>query len=59
MNFEFIDSKDWLNRPGPYAFQWDHLLFIFISLILGVLLAFYLKGKSRKVIQNVLIGLWN
>lgn len=58
MNFEFIDSKDWLNREAPYAFQWDHLLFIFIPLILGILLAFYLKGKSRKVIQNVLIGLW-
>lgn len=58
MNFDFLDSKDWLGREGPYAYQWDHLLFVFVPLILGVLLAFFLKGKSKTVIRNVMIGLW-
>ncbi|MBR0440019.1 MAG: YwaF family protein [Bacilli bacterium] len=49
---------DWLNREPPYAFTWDHFLFIFIYIFLGILLAFYLRKKSRKTITIVLICLW-
>ena len=55
---DFIDSKDWLGREGPYAFKFDHLLFVFIPLILGVLLAFFLRKKSKKTIKTVMIILW-
>lgn len=55
---DFFTSTDWLGREGPYAFKLDHLLFILISLSLGVLLAFLLKKKDKKIIKGVLIGLW-
>lgn len=50
--------KDWLNREPPYAFTWDHFLFIFLYISLGTLLAFYLRKKSKKTIKIVLICLW-
>ena len=55
---EFFDSRDWLNREPPYAFQWDHLLLVLLPLALGVLLAFLLRGKDKKVIRTWLISLW-
>ena len=44
----FYDSRDWLNREPPYAFQWDHILLVFIGLAIGVLLAMFLRNKSQK-----------
>ena len=29
---DFYDSYDRLNRAAPYAFQWDHLLFVIIGI---------------------------
>ena len=56
---EFFTSPDWLNRPGPnYAFQLDHILFIVISMLIGVGLCFLLHGKEKKTIKTVLISLW-
>ena len=56
---DFFDSYDWLNRPGPkYAFQLDHILFIIIGLLIGVLLCFLLRKKDKKVIKIVTICLW-
>ena len=55
---EFIDSTDWLNREPPYAFQWDHILFIVVGLLIGVFLALFLRKKSRKAIKIILISLW-
>ena len=55
---DFINSNDWLNRPGPYAFQWDHLLFVLLPLALGVLLAIFLRNRSRNLIRTWLISLW-
>ena len=55
---EFLDKKDWLNREPPYAFQWDHLVWVLVGLAIGVFLAFYLRGKSKKLIRNVLVGMW-
>lgn len=37
---DFYDSVDWLNREPPYAFQWDHLLFVILGLAIGIFLAF-------------------
>ena len=55
---DFFDSNDWLNREPPYAFQWDHLLFVILGLAIGLFLAFFLRGKSKKTIKIVLISLW-
>ena len=55
---DFFTSKDWLNREGPYSFTWDHLLLMLVPLALGVLLAFLLRGKSKKTIRIWLISLW-
>ena len=56
---DFFTSPDWLNRPGPnYAFQLDHILFIVISMMIGVGLCFLLHGKEKKTIKIVLISLW-
>ncbi len=57
MNF-FYD-KDWLNRNlESYAFQWDHLLFIALAMIAGVLLALFLRKKDHKTIKIILICIW-
>ena len=56
---DFFTKPDWFNRPGPtYAFQIDHILFVVISLLIGVGLCFLLHNKSRKTIKIVLISLW-
>ena len=55
---DFFTSHDWLNRPGPYAFKLDHLLFIVIGLLIGVALCFLLRKKSKKTIEVALITLW-
>ena len=56
---DFFTSHDWLNRPGPtYAFQLDHILFIVISMLIGVGLCFLLYKKDKKTIKIVLISLW-
>ena len=55
----FFDAHDWLNRPGPkYAFKLDHILFIVIGLLIGVVLCFLLRKKDKKVTKIVLISLW-
>ena len=51
-------KTDWLNREPPYAFTWDHLLFIALFILIGVLLAFLLRRKDGKIVKNVLISLW-
>ena len=35
---DFFLSHDWLNRPGPYQFKLEHFMFIFISILIGVVL---------------------
>ena len=54
----FFTSPDWLNRPEPYAFKLDHILFVAISLLIGVGLCFLLRKKEKKTIKIVLISLW-
>ena len=55
---DFFYDLDWLNREPPYAFQWDHLLFIAIAMILGVALALFLRKKDHKIVKTVLICIW-
>lgn len=56
---DFFTSTDWLNRPGPkYAFKLDHILFIVIAMVIGVVLCFLLRKKDKKIIKTVLISLW-
>ena len=56
---DFLLQKDWLNRGlDSYAFQWDHLLFIFLIIGIGVFLSLFLRNKEKKTIRTVLIILW-
>ena len=55
---DFFTSRDWLNREPPYAFKWDHLLFIFLIIGVAIGLAFLLRKKDKKVVKIVLISLW-
>lgn len=56
---DFFTSRDWLNRPGPsYAFKLDHILFIVVSMLIGVGLCFLLRKKDKKVIKITCISLW-
>ncbi len=55
---DFIYGNDWLNRQPPYAFKIDHLLFIYLGLGLGAIAAYFLRGKSKKTIEAVMISLW-
>ena len=55
---DFFTSPDWLNRDGPYAFKLDHILFVVISMLIGVGLCFLLNKKEKKTIKIVLISLW-
>ena len=50
---DFFTSNDWLNRGlSSYAFQWDHLLFIALIIVIGVFLSLFLKNKSKKTIKT-------
>lgn len=55
---DFFYDQDWLNREPPYAFKWDHLLFIALAMILGVLLALFLRKKNKKIVKIILISIW-
>ena len=56
---EFFTDHDWLHRQPPHAFQWDHILFIVLAMIVGIVAAIILRKKaSRKVVHIVLISLW-
>ena len=55
---DFFTVHDWLGREGPYNYKLDHLLFIFVGLGLGFLLAFLLRKRSKKTIKIWLISLW-
>ena len=56
---DFFFSPDWLNREGPkYAFKLDHILFVVLGLLIGVLLCFLLCKKDKKVIKITCISIW-
>lgn len=54
----FFLNRDWFNRPGPYAFTPEHFIFIAISVVIGVLLGFFLRKVSKKTVRIVCIALW-
>ena len=56
---KFFFDNDWLNRGlDSYAFQWDHLVFIAIAMIIGVVTAILLRKVSHKTVKIVLISLY-
>ena len=56
---KFFFDNDWLNRGlESYAFQWDHLVFIAIAMIIGVIAAILLRKVTHKTVKIVLISLY-
>ena len=55
---DFFTKADWFDRPGPYAFRIEHILFIVFSVLIGVGLSLILKKREKKTIKIVLITLW-
>ena len=55
---DFFTKPDWFNRPGPYAFRIEHLLFIAFVILVAVGLSLLLRRKNKSTIRKVLIGLW-
>ena len=55
---KFFYNPDWFNRPGPWAFTLEHVLFIAIAVIVGFVTAILLKKCSKRTIKIVLISLW-
>ena len=55
---KFFYDPDWFNRPGPWAFTLEHLLFIAFTVVVGFVLAILLRKCSERTIKIVLISLW-
>ena len=55
---DFFFSHDWLNREAPYAFKPEHLIFIFVSVVIGFCLGIFLRAKTKKTSFIVIICLW-
>lgn len=55
---DFFLSTDWLNRPGPYGFKWDHLVSVLVFMALGLLLTFLIRKKDKKTVHITLVILW-
>lgn len=55
---DFFLSADWLHQGGSYWFRWDHLLFVFLFIGLGILSAILLRKKDKKFVHKVLIILY-
>lgn len=55
---KFFYDPDWFDRPGPWAFTLEHLLFIALTVVVGILISLLLRKKDKKTIKIVLISLW-
>jgi len=55
---DFFINPDLLGRSGPYAFKWDHILFIILTTIIGFISAILLRKCKKETIKIVLICLW-
>ena len=56
MNF-FYDT-DWLNREPPYAFKWDHIVFIIVAMAIGIVFALFMRKRSKKTVHITLVSIW-
>ena len=56
--FDWYHVRDWLGQEPPYAFRWDHILFIVLSILVAVGLIFLLRNKDKKTQKLIYIILW-
>ena len=54
----FFTNPDWFNRPGPFAYNTEYIIFIVLSIIFAFICPIMLKKKDNKTIKTVLIVLW-
>ena len=55
----FFSSPDWFGRPGPFAYNAEYIIFIFISVIFSFVLPILLRKSNKKTIKTILIVLWS
>ena len=56
---EFFLSPDWLNRPGPFAYNTEYIIFIVLSIIFAFVFPILLRKSIQKTIKTTLIVLWS
>ena len=56
--FDFIVDKDWLDRTGPFLFNFEHCLFIVFYIALAIFIALWLRKKSKEFSKKVMTILW-
>jgi hypothetical protein len=54
----FFNSPDWFGRPGPFAYNTEYIIVIFLSIILAFVLPILLRKAQHKTIKRILIALW-
>ena len=56
---EFFLSPDWFNRPGPFAYNTEYIIFIVLSIIFAFVFPILLRKSKQKTIKTTLIVLWS
>ena len=55
---KFFTNPDWFNRPGPFAYNIDYIIFIVLAIAFAFVLPIILKKAKQKTIKITLIALW-
>lgn len=56
--FDFIVDKDWLDRTGPFLFNFEHCLFIVFYITLAIFIALWLRKKPKEFSKKVITIIW-
>ena len=54
---DFFSDKDWFNRPGPFGFNLERIIFLSICIFIAVYLIIKLK-KDVKAAKKAIIYFW-
>ena len=55
----FFENPDWFNRPGPFAYNLEYIVFIVLAIAFAFVFPVLLRKKDSKTIKTVLIVLWS
>lgn len=54
----FFTNPDWFNRPGPFAYNTEYIIFIALAIIFAFVCPILLRKKEQKSVKTILIVLW-